>query len=234
MCDWLVRDSHGVVVFCLWLAARPGAWLWSAKRWRARQFAEQDPEPDYTPAAHHTKRKRFSFKQPAAAKAHARPRCKWPAGCDERGQRYLEGEWFCKRHAAWICGETAAVLTLTDYKDYLVATHKGSAMGDRCTACGAYNFQEERIGATAHFNICCQNGKVENIQNGKVANIRHCAPPPDELLEILQGNTAAMRQARQQLKQYNNAFAFVSYGENCFKDMHIGRGPPVTIIHGTV
>ena len=43
-----------------------------------------------------------------------------------------------------------------------------------------------------------------------------------------------MRQARQLLKQYNNAFAFVSYGMHCFKDMHSGRGPPVTICHGTV
>ena len=36
------------------------------------------PEADYVPAAHPTKRKRFSSKQPAAAKAQARPRCKWP------------------------------------------------------------------------------------------------------------------------------------------------------------
>ena len=54
------------------------------------------------------------------------------------------------------------------------------------------------------------------------------------MLDILQGRSVAMRQARQQLKQYNNAFAFVSYGSHCFSDMQSGRGPLVTICHGAV
>ena len=97
-----------------------------------------------------------------------------------------------------------------------------------CEKCGSYNFAEERTGATLHFNICCQNGKISTDQ------IRHCAPPPPELLEMLEGRSAAMREARSQLKRYNNAFAFVSYGEDCFNDVQGGRGPPVTICHGTV
>ena len=60
------------------------------------------------------------------------------------------------------------------------------------------------------------------------------APPPPEILEILRGASPALRRAREQLKQYNNAFAFVSYGADCFKDMPAARGPPVTICHGTV
>ena len=43
-----------------------------------------------------------------------------------------------------------------------------------------------------------------------------------------------MRETRNQLKRYNNAFAFVSYGEDCFNDVQGGRGLPVTICHGTV
>ena len=43
-----------------------------------------------------------------------------------------------------------------------------------------------------------------------------------------------MREARSQLKRYNNAFAFVSYGEKCFHKIDGTRGPPVTVCHGTV
>ena len=64
--------------------------------------------------------------------------------------------------------------------------------------------------------------------------IKHCAPPPPELLDILTGRSAQKRQAREMLKKYNNAFAFVSYGEQCFHKIDGTRGPPVTVCHGTV
>ena len=43
-----------------------------------------------------------------------------------------------------------------------------------------------------------------------------------------------MREARTQLKTYNNAFAVVSYGEDCFNNVQVGSGPLVTICHGPV
>ena len=126
----------------------------------------------------------------------------------------IGGAMVCKIHASCICGEMAAVLSLADYKDAFVNTHTGSTLGDKCDSCGAYNFQEERTGTTEHFNICCQNGKVCCQQHNPKAMIKHCAPPPPELLDILTGRSAQKRQARGMLKKYNNAFAFVSYGEN--------------------
>ena len=60
------------------------------------------------------------------------------------------------------------------------------------------------------------------------------APPPLELLDVLQGKTGRHRSARDHLKQYNNAFSFVSYGQDCFAEKAGGRGPPVVLCHGTV
>jgi len=99
---------------------------------------------------------------------------------------------------------------------------------EKCEQCGAYNFEVERVGADRHFTICCQNGKISPTQ------LRHFAPPPPALQEILSGRTGKMRRAKDLLKQYNNAFAFVSYGMHCFNEVQKGHGPPVTICHGTV
>ena len=183
---------------------------------------------------HPTKRKRLTFKQPPATRAQSRTACKWRAGCQRAARENLEGQWFCKIHASCICGEMAAVLSLADYKDAFVNTHTGSTLGDKCDSCGAYNFPEERTGTTEHFNICCQNGKVCCQQHNPKAMIKHCAPPPPELLDILTGRSAQKRQAREMLKKYNNAFSFVSYGEKCFHKIDGARGPPVTVCHGTV
>ena len=43
-----------------------------------------------------------------------------------------------------------------------------------------------------------------------------------------------MRRARENLKRYNNAFSFVSYGMDCFTEPSSTHGPKVTICHGTV
>ena len=110
----------------------------------------------------------------------------------------------CKLHASLICGETVAVLSLADYNDAFVTTHSGSSLGDKCESCGAYNFPEERTYSTEHFNICCQNGKVCCLQNPDEM-IRHVAPLPPELLEILTGKSTQMRQAREMLRKYNLA-----------------------------
>ena len=122
------------------------------------------PRDDLVLGAHPTKRKRFTSKQPPRVVTQLRPACRWPAGCEGIGRLYLEGQWFCKLHAAWICSETAAVLSLTDYKDALVDTHRGSSLGgnnleDKCGSCGAYNFHEERAGTTEHFNMCLPERK---------------------------------------------------------------------------
>ena len=82
--------------------------------------------------------------------------------------------------------------------------------------------------------MCCQNGKVCCQQNDPTAMTKHCATPPPELLDILTGRSARMRQAREMLKKYNNTCSFVYYGGEAFKNIESSRGPPVTICHGTV
>ena len=125
-------------------------------------------------------------------------------------------------------GAMAAVVALPHFRDTSVPTHQSGPMNDKCEACGAYNFSEERVGTDHHFTLCCQNKKISPKQ------LRHVPPPPPEILEILRGASPPLRRAREQLNQYNNAFAFVSYGTACFKDMATTRGPPVTICHGAV
>ena len=163
--------------------------------------------------AHPTKRKRLTSKQPPSTRAEPRTVCKWRIGCERVAKENLDWQWFCKLHASLICGETTAVLSLADYKDAFVTTHSGSSLGDKCEYCGAYNFQEERAGSIEHYNICCQSGKVCCLQNDPEAMIKHFAPPPPEMLDILTGRSAQMRQARKMLRKYNNAFIFVSYGK---------------------
>ena len=122
----------------------------------------------------------------------------------------------------------AAALSLEDYADKHVPTHEGGAMDAVCKYCSSYNFDEERVGHDRHFTLCCQNHKISREQIGTVA------PPPPELLNILSGRTAQARRAREALKQYNNAFAFLSYGADCFQELPSRKGPPVMICHGAV
>ena len=117
---------------------------------------------------------------------------------------------------------TVAVLSRADYRDSLVDAHRGNALGgnkleDKREHCGAYNFKEERDGATEHFNMCCQNRVVRSLQANPHESIKHCAPPPPELLDILEGRSIDMRKARELLKKYNDAFSSVSYGADAFK-----------------
>ena len=139
----------------------------------ARRERLQDDAMVVVVEAHPTKRKRLTSKQPPATRSETRIVCKWRLGCERVAKENLEGQWFCKLHASCICGETAAVLSLADYKDDFVNTHTGSTLGDRCESCGAYNFQEERTGSTEHFNICCHNGKVCCLQKNPDEMIRH-------------------------------------------------------------
>ena len=108
------------------------------------------------------------------------PKCTW-ATCTKKAEGCLSGRHLCQFHILQVYGEKKAVLPLESYTDSMVATHVGSAMESICDKCGSRNFGEERFGfgETAHFNICCQNGKTSNIPE--------VSPPPDVLADLLSG-----------------------------------------------
>ena len=88
-------------------------------------------------------------------------------------------------------------------------------MNKVCPYCGALRFVNEL------FN-CCHNGKV------KLLELYY----PDELKEVLTGNSIQSRNFRDNIRQYNSAFAFASLGANI--DRLSGRGPYCFRIHGQI
>ena len=125
----------------------------------------------------------------------------------------------------------AAICALPDYADQNVKSHLGSLLGNstnQCERCGAYNFEEERLGHDKHFSICCENGRISPQQMPRARK------PPREILEILKGEKRIYRTAREMFKTYNNAFSFVSFGGGCFEMRKAFQGPPVVFCHGSV
>ena len=104
-------------------------------------------------------------------------------------------------------------------------------MAAACDHCGSLNFEEERVGVSRHFALCCRNGKVAHREFD-------ARPAPAPLHQLLTGRDALSRQFRDHIRYYNGAFAFVSFGsdyENAFVDLPAkGRAPPVVQCHGTV
>ncbi|KAF2345947.1 hypothetical protein FHG87_023298 [Trinorchestia longiramus] len=85
--------------------------------------------------------------------------------------------------------------------------HYTGAMGVRCQFCGALRFQREQLN-------CCHNEKVS-------------LPPLQEYPEILSllfdADGAEGSNFRQNIRNYNSAFAFASFGANIRPPS--GRGP---------
>ena len=79
------------------------------------------------------------------------------------------------------------------------------------------HFCEERVGQPPHLAFCCRGGKLSNLP-------RYIEAPP-ELQELLTSSTRAAQDFRGNIRSYNAALAFISFGINCFKNVP-GRGPP--------
>ena len=85
-----------------------------------------------------------------------------------------------------------------------------------CTYCAALRFPKEKMN-------CCHSGKValEPVQ-----------PYPHELRQLLTGSNAISRNFHDNIRQYNSAFAFASFGAQLVPPA--GRGPYCFRIHGQV
>ena len=85
-----------------------------------------------------------------------------------------------------------------------------------CQYCSATRFHGEKLN-------CCHNGKVFLPQ---------LFPYPDELRELLIGNDEKSKNFQDNIRQYNSAMAFASFGANITS--HVGRGPYSFRIHGQI
>ena len=80
------------------------------------------------------------------------------------------------------------------------------------------------MGNPLHFNICCENGKAQNVPEVE--------PPPPALLDLLTHQTKTEKRFRERIKDYNTAFSMVSFGSGVFPLVHGGHGPPIVQCHG--
>lgn len=72
-------------------------------------------------------------------------------------------------------------------------------MNIHCRYCGAVKFKKEPPG------ICCANGKF------KLESFRN---PPDYLRKLLDGNDEYSKHFMTNIRSYNNAFSFTSFGSS--------------------
>ena len=72
---------------------------------------------------------------------------------------------FCDCHASDVAGHPVALMSIEEYTDAKVFPFRLRRMSAQCPQCQSVNFPEELIGEgpSAHFSICCSNGKVSHL-----------------------------------------------------------------------
>ncbi|KAF8605222.1 hypothetical protein BDV93DRAFT_419279, partial [Ceratobasidium sp. AG-I] len=101
-------------------------------------------------------------------------------------------------------------------------------MDVRCSHCNAFHWMDEKLSNSSRlhpkFGRCCKSGQI------KVALTR---TPPDPLLDLWINNHQHSNNFLSNVRQYNNAFAFTSFG---FRSQQPppppGHGPTVFVIAG--
>ena len=94
------------------------------------------------------------------------------------------------------------------FADDMVSEYVLDGMVDRCEFCGALNFPAESVGtgAARRVTLCCKGGKLSHL------------PPipdaPEPLRSWLLAPDARGRAFRNNIRRYNAALSFVSFGAN--------------------
>ena len=154
--------------------------------------------------------------------------CRHP-GCYNLAQSGRDG--YCRAHHTLhrtSKRQNAYRATLDDYCDSAVERLDVGNMSVICQSCGSHNFEGEKIkrGQSYHFNLCCNNGKVK---------IDPLPDAPGVLRELLTENTVTARNFRNNIRAYNSALSFTSFGSEFDPAQSLpGHGPPVFRIHGSV
>ena len=91
-------------------------------------------------------------------------------------------------------------------------------MDIHCAHCDTLHWIEERNTSSPcthpNFTTCCSCGKV---------SLPPLALPPSPLRDLLEGQTSEAKEFRNQIRKYNNAFAFTSVGAKIDQSMARGR-----------
>ena len=100
-------------------------------------------------------------------------------------------------------------------RNYNITTvHFLGNMSQICEHCSGLKFQDELF-------KCCHGGKV---------SLPDISEYPDELRELMTGNTVLCRNFQNNIRKYNNSFAFAFLGDNIRPPP--GQGPPCFRISG--
>ena len=94
-------------------------------------------------------------------------------------------------------------------------------LSEKCNYCSASYFKAEK-NSTGHYTLCCSDGKIR-------------VPPsemPDEMVELFTGTDDLAKNFRENIRQYNNALSFVSFGAKITPPP--GYGPYCFKIQGMV
>lgn len=191
-----------------------------------------------------------------------RPRCRWP-DCKRAG-RGGQDDGYCRQHSLWRQGQSGpepeapgtarpkkrsqahllpppaqraapleflgANMPLDEYQDGLVETFILEGMTLKCPLCGSWNFPAEKVqsGSFRRVTLCCKGGKL--------AHLPALPDAPEPLRSWLQSSDGRGRHFRENIRRYNAAMSFVSFGANL--EVKTGapnnRAPPVCIVHGAV
>lgn len=115
------------------------------------------------------------------------------------------------------------------YNEADVARHNLGRMDVECPSCHALHWAAERLASSsaAHprFGLCCDSGQV---------GLPAYPDPPLALRNLFTGDSPQAREFRDNIRQYNAAFAFTSLGVEIDEaiNRHGGRAPYVFRIHG--
>ena len=124
-----------------------------------------------------------------------------------------------------ISGNLVFLRSLDAYSDEAVPTHCAGAMDLPREACGAWMYRGEQLTQPKpHFRLCCHNGKLSHLWRVSDA--------PDLLHRLLTNRTAQARHFRDNIREYNAALSFVSFGASYAPPP--GRGPPVYRINNEI
>lgn len=91
-----------------------------------------------------------------------------------------------------------------------------------CPHCGALHWRDEETDKH-DFSSCCSAGKTV---------LPPLPDPPPQLRELYVGQSPQAKEFRNNIVQYNRAFAFTSLGVDQDFSVNKGSGPPVFRIHG--
>lgn len=96
-----------------------------------------------------------------------------------------------------------ALISLSDFVD-IQNKHSAGNLSVVCGHCSAFRYQKERPG------LCCQGGKIVLPRHNAI---------PEPLNNLLTSNSDLAKEFRKNIRKYNQALAFTSFGANVNQEL---------------